>query len=802
MKIFKKQSGKKMLSLDGNDFATLLSYKNRRSEYEFTYSIDTSLALERGAKHVEVTVEPVNPTRPPSLFGLDSLTKKPSPVLISQGIQKLASVQKDVKNNNINNIKALAISDFTVKVKNDNIFSPSRITQFKLAQRDGLDQQNEIEPILQASVQKEIDEVEDSFRSLALRSILENKEDPSNIINDYIVGTRRGIEGIISKAQNPSKFRFASLKRLSDKIVRSDAPRTSDKVSSTVVVPIYSKEDTKFSTLSKKVILEPGVLDDTGEFTVHFKVISISGVVLERVKRKVEHGQNVRIIQTPSIPPTLSVTTLPARNFLTITQNDPLAKSVDLYRKEMKRTQRVEDQNYVFVANIPVTKEGGSVPYEDGIGNASDIIYRAIPKGIQSQSGLVFTNKVAKKYNFGLPRERTNKFLYAGIIPQSIEGGVKIEVVSVPPGVSGIKLLSRDITNNEKTYTNVLSAFDRESIIYVTEAPQSYFFLDSASKDFHVIEYTLVLLYKNGDEELSTNVEYYKNIPFSFGVVDTVVSQPRIFQTTNGVDVQFSIDSSITKSNISVLKQLLEEQGQSTLFLDELENEKDSLDELIAHQVRRVDLSTGKSVVFKTLIGKNFSDERNRVIDSIEPLRAGRSYRYVVSVMLRTPETLFENNIKTITNSASISVSYLPQNFRHPVTQRFGNLVSKQSLLRNYSEDQMEFGIVGNFVAQDVTIDISKPKAFNAKVVRFNNKINIVRWNVSGEKNLIDHFLIVLEKMGDREIIGKVHVNTNSNVIEFVDKKALEEPGSYKYKIIGVLKDYSEMPATETQETI
>ncbi len=800
MKFRKKNRNKNALSLDRDNFATLLDFDSGRSVYEFIYSVNTRLALDMGAQTVEISVKPSNLPKPPSIFTLNDISNKPSPVMLVQNIQQISAVQKDNKNSNVNAQFSSAVSDFTTQVSNSSPFSSNVSKKFNLALAPTLSQMSKNEPIMQVTTFPSAS-VNQSLNALGISSILQDGEDPSEIQQHFTAGSSKSIQGLITPSQTLPKMSKSGLK-INQKILSQAEITNSQEAPSTAVIPILSQENTDFVSVRKKFVFEPGQLGNSSNFVVKFNLIGANGLIVETIQRKVEHAQNVRIVQTPTMSPKITSITLPTRNLLTITQNDPLAKSVDIYRKEFKRTQSIDEQQYVFVANVPVSKKGGPVPYEDLIGNASNIVYRVIPKGEQSQIGHAYTNKVVKAYNFGIPRERTARLLYAGIVAQSDPQGVRVEILGLAPGVTSIKLLARDRTNRETSFRTVPSLIGNNLTVLVDDNPQSYVFIDKRSRENHVIEYAVMLMFANGDEEISTTREIFRNVPFSVGVVDTVVTLPRVLQSNGSIDIQFSINSKINKTNISILKDLLEQQGQSDLYSSELLNEKDSLSQLIAHQVRRIDLTTGKTDFFRTFTGTSFSDEENRLIDSIEAPRPGRTYRYVVSALLRTPETLFEKNTKVITNSAGVSVATLPLKFRHPVVQNFGNLVSPTSLEVNHSESQFEFGNVGNFVVQDVSIDIAKPKAFNARITRFNKETNIVRWTITGDKDLIDHFLIIVDRFGNEEIIGKVHTIFNSNVIEFIDKETPKEPGSYRYKIIPVQKDYTHGPSVTTQEII
>jgi len=800
MKHQTKNKNENIISLDSEDFASLIDF-GQKVVYEFRYSINIPAALKAGAQKVEISTFTSSKPKPPSIFTSNSISNKPSSLTLVKNIQQITAVKKDIKNANTNAKFSNSISDFTTKASNDSLFSSFKNKVFKLALAPSINQKKAIEPILKISNFPSSSIIQ-SPKSLSVKGILQNKQDPSNIQASFSVGASKAIQGVITPSQTSLKTLPLSSLKISQKILKQKGITTSQQASDNTIIPILVQEDTNFANVKKIIEFEPNTLGNSPDFIVQFSLLGVNGLVIEKIQRTVEHSQNIRVIQTPTIPPVVSSVTLPARNLLTIIQKDPLAKSVDIFRKIFNRTQRLEEQKYTFVANVPVDKMKGPVPFEDLIGNASDIIYRVIPKGGQQQLGSVFTNKVVNAYRFGLSRERTSRLLYAGIVAQSDPKGIKIDVFSLPPGVSAIKLLCRDKTRNDTNFKIVPSFIGRNETTVVGDVEQTYSFIDIFSKYNNIIEYNLILLFENGDEEICTNREIYKNIPFSFGVVDTSIGQPKILQTKSGIDIQFSIKSIIRSSNASILKKILEQQGQAELYSDELLEEKSSLDKIISHQIRRIDLTTGETVFFRPFTGTMFSDELNRKIDGIEPLVPGRVYRYIVSALLRSPETMFEKNYKNITNSVGISVQILPLKFKHPIVQKYGNIVTPTSLSANHSESQFEFENIGNFIYQDVSIDISKPQILDARVTKFNKETNILRWSVKGEKALLDHFLIILDRLGDEEIIGKVHTNFNSNIIEYIDKESSKEPGSYRYKIIPVLKDYSHGSSITTKEII
>jgi hypothetical protein len=799
MKIKKITIFDPIISTD-DDYASLMGIRGNAFVYKFAYTIDTAKALAKNSMSVRISLTPVDEPKSQSIFSVNAITKKLEPLKLIKNIQQISAIKKDTKNANQNAVIKAQISDITTNISNGDPKAPVQKTTFKLASVKSMNQEANIEPILQKSsfVAQPINK---TFKTLSVKTILKEKEDPGEILTNFSNDTVKGFQGLSQiKAMKPN----TNKNKLVFKTISVQKAMTTKELNESIVVPIVSKGSDSLVTISKTIQLSSADLSDLGEFQVKFELINQNNLVIQKISKKVEHAQNVSILQTPSVAPSVSVIKIriPGKNILEITQNDDNAKSVSVFRKEFKKTKRIEDANYVFVKNIPLEKVGNSTTiFEDLIGNASDIIYRIIPVGEQQQLGSAYTNVVAPAIPVGF-QKRSERLVYAGVVAQIDPGGVRVEVLSVAPGVSAIKLLVKDKTTFESKFRIVPSATTKIKTVPVSDTNSSYIFLDKNVKEDHVYEYCVKLLFENGDEEIATGCDYIEYVPFSEGVVSTNLSQPRILQTNNGTDIQFVIKSQIEDTKISVLKKLLEAQGLLDLYKDELSNEKESLNNLVAHSIRRIDLTNGRSEYFKTFTGSVFSDAENRKISSVSPLKIGRTYRYVVSALLRSPETLFEKNKKTITNKVNIAVKYLPLKFKHPIVQKKGNIVTPESLKSNYSKDPMEFGIVGNYISKDVTLDISKPRISNAKIIIFNKNTNIVRWNVVGEKTLVDHFLIVVERMGVEEIVGKVHTLFKSNVIQFIDKVTFREPGSFRYKIIPVHKNYDRGSALFTDEVV
>lgn len=782
-------------------FAQLCGEEDGYYIYKFSYTIDTTNALNAGILGVRISVLPSNPPLPQSMFAQNIVEKKVSKEKLPLNIQQSFAIAKDAKKSVINSVISQKNSDFTNKVSNANILSPNNKTNFKLASVENLSQLDKNEPVLAKTVYSPV-ATEKTFKDLSVKAILQEKKDPSNLETNFSNSDEQAFGGIAaikplvaSKAQSTIVL----------KSLQSQNNTKTNELLGSEVVNIVSKETTSKVKVSKDFRLEKTKIDNIGEFIVRFELRNALGIAVKKIDKKVNHPKLLQIFETPTIPPKVTNFGLRkvGRNTLAIKQEDPIATSVDIFRRDFKSTRRLEDLNYIFIGSAQVGKKDGEVLFDDFQGNGSDVIYRVVPVGPKQQRGSVFSSVVTPAVRFKTQSRIDKKLEYAGVVAKIVQGGVQVDVVSIPPGVSSVRVGVRDLTIREIKPRFLGDLLNNRITLRVNNQSTSYSFLDPAAKMGHVYEYCAYLLYSNGDTVIANGCDFIEYIPFSSGVVETFLSQPQISRTAGGIDVRFDVQSKLIDKDKTALKKLIESQGLSNLFLSELENEKTTLNNLVAHSIRRVNLTTGESEFFRTFTDQTFSDVSNQKISSVSPLRSGHKYKYIVTSLLRSAETLFENNEKTIIKTGNnVEVKVLPLKYLHPITKNKGNLVTPLSLKTNHSKEPFEFGRVGNFVEQNVIIDLGKPKIANVSVSRFNNETNIISWSVLGDRDEVDHFLIVAERTGKQEIIGKTHSSFKSNKIRYIDKKEPKKRGAVRYKIIPVLKNFERGPAAFSERVV
>lgn len=815
MKVLKSIRRSNILKVE-EDFAALRTFSVQRasSVYEFCYTIDIVKALNRGLTDVRIRIHPIDPPKPDSIFVASDLVLgqivKPAPKQVIANILQLTPKEKDQKNANVNAVLKTIETDVDAKINND---LKTTIKTISIKPADIQPSQQFVTktikslkvntPILQISKLQPGTKPQ-TIPAMSVKSIFEDKKDPSESLANaqFVTPAKKSFGGLL-KLKPPAKRALKGDTIIINALKVAPITNTDDLLGE-AVVQLTETQTITTQKIQKKVLIKQAELPNYDSFFVTFELRNANGIVVEKIGRKVPHGKNLKVIQTPVIAPDISVApvSVVGRNIVTVRQMDSNANRLRMFRKRMVPTRRLEDIEYEFVQDIDISIVDGAQQVVDFTSNVNNVIYRFIPVGPQDQLGAEYTNVVAPGVRQGVFK-KAERPLFAGVVGSVVADGIRVQVVSVSPGPVSVKVVRKDHTLFEKNFTTVIPHETTNASVLLIEGdnpPGS--FLDRSVVNGHKYEYCVKLIFANGDEEFATGCEFIEFVPLSQGVVDTKLTTPQIVDREGAIDVQFKINSKVLAKDLDIVKSLLEKQGLATLFETELLNEKSSLQKLLAHSVRRVDLSTGDSEFFQTFTGTVFSDLDNRQISSVSPLKSGHKYRYYVSALLRTAETVFEDNVETITNGAGIEVEVLPLKFRHPIPLKLGNLVTTRSLKRNHSEDPFEFGGVGNVTEANANLESALPRLTNGRANRFNNGTNVVRWQVLGDKDLIDHFIVILDRLGQEEVVGKAHALFDSDFIEFVDKLDNDEVGSMRYRIIPVLTSYEHGSSISTNEVI
>jgi hypothetical protein len=543
-------------------------------------------------------------------------------------------------------------------------------------------------------------------------------------------------------------------------------PETHVEISVTVIVPFYS-----FDVQSR----------NNTNFFAKFELINgKTKSAIDSVTKPFDVAKHAKLFNTPRRPPIVKATksNFASRTSLEIKQVDPGAKAVQVFKKNLfHATPFIDDYRLIGTYHIDDRR---SRTIQVDLPKNSSVIYRVVPLGDNGTQGFEFTNVVVKAMRYQPVKS-------ISLVTLQVDIGVKLEARQIPQRVVAIEFKSRNLTTHETEYTNI-----GDGIVLIDDSVRTADYvsiIDRSARPNNIYEYVAKLIYDSGTTELAGNatVEFNRPAP---GKVDTVVNNIKVNHDKN-IDVSFEMNTTVIDSNIDIIKTLLEKQGIFEQFKNDVQREREFLKNLIAHNVQRVNLTTGAREDFGVVTVSNFSDVALRKNQAIQPLEVGNRYRYEITALLRAPETMFESFVKSRVDSVTKKTySFNPSKFLHPLALSRGILMSPDGLKTRYSKEAMSYGVVGAVEVVEVTFDEEPARITEQTASRFDRYMNVITWKLLGSIDSIDHFVIMKESLGVRTLVGKAHSEFLHGNCQYLHPVSRRDIGAFSYVIVPIFNNY------------
>jgi hypothetical protein len=754
-------------------------------QYSITYTVDPSKAARSGALRVNISTR------------FTPVVQQLVPLVLNENIAvatvlQRSALQKDATRNNATGNTIAVVSDITARIPNDKTTQVTKGSftrsdkQVSLASASQLASLNVQPALLHVDVSSQTPVNADTFslQHEAQTLVLSGRTDPSTVgTRARTVSTPQGLlGGTFLPGQTSSTSLVRSLQQATDFATLVN-PLIPVQTLTTGITTIDVQESVVLSLNSR--------VGQQDEFFFVLSLVKTDGTVVETLSVGVPHSRNIAAFTTPKLPPivTISGVSQLCRTFLYVKQQDTNAVGVSVYRRSMATGFQTTDALYTFVGNFPLTVADGEKRIEDSFSNFNPVIYRVIPYG-QDATSCEFTGVVSQA-NTKSSLSKGASFVL--IVPTVQESGIQLEFKNIPVGPIALNLYREDVSvarsDTKQLVTNpILLQGQQGGVVTYT---------DSSVSKGHIYKYTTEFLYKTGMKTESSQVLVSFN-PETSNIIDSRIENLVI----DPDDIKFTIVTSFIETDETKIKSALERQGLYNLFNKDINRTR--LQSLIAHKIVRQNLSTGEQEEFGLVTDPSFTDKQLGPVRNVKPLVEGTSYKYTVTSFFRSADTVLENLVVDVVNeeSPSKNYSYKPSKWKHPVTLTQGNIVSKESLKAYHANDMFSFGQIGKITSIVVSLPNANPAINNATVVKINNKLLKVQWRVTGNLSKIDHFLITLEILGSRTIVGKSHNVSDSGQFSFFDVLDSGEKGSLKYFITPVYHDFSRGREVETTNTV
>lgn len=789
-------------------------------KYEVNYRTDPRKAVQNKSILVKIMASTKALTIQPNKI----LTQFNPDQLIKNILQK-SSTSKDQSRGQVSNVFFTYMSDISSKIPNDKttlltlnptiqtllpqvVLKKDRLVKLKSVQE--ITNTNIIMPVLENNISLSIvppDLVRNTSvaKTVSLGMVTKRGIDPAQISGAptrTIQSARNVSSGMIAQpSQALTKLHLNDNQKVSfvGNLVNPINPTNHLQLRPTDFVNVLVDSPRTTLDIQEYLYIPTGMLQ-LDEFFLVFQLTNNVGIPVQTITITVPHSKNVANLQIPTVPPKMVVlqTGLPGRNIVQVKQMDPNAVGVAVYRKEIKKSVPVVDAAFTFIGNVNAKYGEDFQRMEDAVNNFNTILYRAIPYNTHNIKAGEFTSAGA----LPLKRPHANKYdrkhNFVSVLGEVVSNAISVEIRNVPPGVCLVKLQKRNLTTHEQDFTLVA----KPSLITNEETSAPIFVTDNDIQEDRIYEYQVLLLYPDGTEEIGANNLVIKYEPVTANIVETTVTKPTVVQSGTDLDVQFNLASSLIPTNLDLIKSTLDKQGLLSFFQDAVGNEKEKLQNIIAYNVKRTNVTTGEVEDFGIVSDANFSDKKYGQVQGVKNLEPGYEYRYTVTTYFRSAETTLTAATRSVSTSQNQSYTLQPSKWFHPVTLKKGNVVSDKSLARNHSQNVFSFGAVGNIVTTNVSLANILPSVAQASAQKFGKGSILVQWRVQGRVTKIDHFIVILEMMGMRTVVGKSHNVSESNYFQFVDTLTDGEHGKLTYYIVPVFYDFTRGTEITTNEVV
>ena len=666
-----------------------------------------------------------------------------------------------------------------------------------------LNEQNVAVPILGTNLfSQEFHEVPNNvtYRRRSSNLLNIHREDPASYVgqrSNTLIPARRGFSGIIP---NRPAYSTGNEKLLIESLLTKTTIENQTQLNSTDVVNVTVETNLKHLVIEEVISIPRGDVE-VDDINVLFRLRNNKGMIIRTVSSVINHSQQVALLTIPTEAPSLIAPKVSSfgANVISIKQMDPYGTGIRLYRKTFKDAVPNIDSTYRFVGEINALPSEDFKRITDPITTTNPVIYRAIPINNSGIMGAEFSSIIMQSKRGPIaPRSpRDQRPIFLSVSTTVKDGRIIVSVTDVPALVIAIEIMRYDRTIKERTATrigNIIQTLD--------ESASAYTFEDTNLKKGRIYEYLPKLYFKDGKTQIASVTNLTEYSPIQSNIVDVVYTAPEIVENGADIDVKFTITKNIIANEADVIKTFLEQQG----FLGEFQNEiianREKLGELFGTEVIRTNLSLGEVENFGIITSEEFSDVTFGRPKGVSPIEPGFNYRYTLKTFARNIETLLPTLERTVKTGTNTSYTLSPSKWRHPVVLSEGNIVSDSSLKRNHSKTDFTFGTVVNIVDIDVSLADVLPSIYDGKAKVLGLDRVLLQWKVQGNVDKIDHFIVILEVLGVRTIVGKSHNITNSNYFQFVDKLTNDESGGFSYYIMPVFFDYSRGTELKTNQVV
>jgi hypothetical protein len=407
-------------------------------------------------------------------------------------------------------------------------------------------------------------------------------------------------------------------------------------------------------------------------------------------------------------------------------------------------------------------------------------------------SVITFTNPKLHK----IPKEYSQNVIPFSI--NKVNDTLKIIVENIRGKIISIGVERRDATLN----ANFIKLFGENLDPVVVQEGSTIEFYDTNLIHNRIYEYRLFFIDDKGNVKSTSNIlsYYYSSTPVldAASIAITDVTREIVDSNTGAYPiVSFEIEALLTKSGTEAVKEFIASNGIDEKALGIPEFETESYKKLFVYQVDRQNLRTGEIETFGTIVDSSFVDDSAspKNLKTITPLNLLDSYEYMVKLGLRDPAALLP--LQTTRKSSVINgkKAYDFRSYKFKVNPKSGIIPSNlklSSLERDtLSENFTEFSL-GIEASTLVKAEDYFPTVVGLTVRKTLVGFNLLKWSISGDTEMIDHFRIYAIADGIEAFIGASHAHITDGSYFYEDSEMYDRIGEVIYRVVPVLLNFDE----------
>jgi len=582
--------------------------------------------------------------------------------------------------------------------------------------------------------------------------------------------------------------------------------------------------DTNFVSMWKPVVI-PSIelpnekLKGLQSFYLLFEVKDRIGTILDTFSRKVNHEDQLIEYLTPDDAPSINVKrTIPGQNILAVSQNDDVATAVEVSRRFIDPRSPTMESKFVILGVATVMKGQSSVRFDDTVNNTRACLYRTVAIGPRGHRSSKFGSVVSRPFLIKVPIPEKKRSVtdptHVSVFAESVGKTIRVRLTNIPEGPVSAYVIAHDLTINRSGSSKRIVGSENYPELQVKDImakTADLIFEDTDVKNRHIYEYRCMLIYPEGHQVLSKSFEIIE-----FRQDDEVprvmlsLGKPELRMDDSGsASISFDIGSRYTDSGIEETLEAMESAGITGTFLQEIKNNRGKFNSLLSFLVVRQESVTGETETFGQVKRGRFVDDMStRSAAGVSELTQGRSYRYVIQLMMRDAETLFDD-----VSSEAIQLD-TQKKFRKKMAKFFNPKTLETSTLPSTAESagvslgrkksaatSFQVGRTAVYQSLDVSIPRRRIEVTNLSVTRVSRRRSLVQWDVLGDESRIDHFIVIGEYRGIKAPLGKVHHESDSGMYRYYDSRLSTLVGSVSYSVVAVLTNFIYTSETEAVVT-